>query len=97
MSDIPFRYDGPATIDGITYPLVRLREETHPGGLRSWHGSLSVHAQNPPAGFTPPDMTRTGPTELRLADGRAGQAYMFPSFNGTVWTLEITGTGPAPA
>lgn len=97
MSDTPFHYSGPVTIDGVTYPDARLREDGPPGGLESWSGFLSFHIQSKPAGFTPPDMTRTEPTELRLADGRTGQAFVFPSFNGTVWTLKITGTGPAPA
>ncbi|MFJ3834458.1 hypothetical protein ACIPY6_02955 [Streptomyces sp. NPDC090054] len=96
MSDAPFHHSGPVTIDGVTYPHAEIREYRSQGGLRSWSGSLSFHANSQPTGFSP-DLAQAGPVKLGLLDGRAGQAFLSMSFNGSVWTLDIQGTGPAPA
>lgn len=90
-----FQYRGPATIDGVAFPDVRLDEERE-GGLRSWRGGASVAANNTPDGFSP-DFGGDEAATITLPDGRSGQALVTSvGFDGRMWTIEMTGTGPAP-
>lgn len=52
-------------------------------------------AARAPEGFTP--SLATDPVPVELPDGRHGKALVTNiSFDGTGWTVELTGTGPAP-
>jgi hypothetical protein len=96
MSNERFRYRGPATIDGVTFPLVQLHEEAPDGGLRSWEGSTSFAASNPPAGFSP-NVGNAGAVTVELPDDRQGQLLVTDThFDGQTWTLNFQGTGRPP-
>ncbi|MFB7399772.1 hypothetical protein ACFCZR_06330 [Streptomyces rubiginosohelvolus] len=95
MTNERFHYRGPALLDGIEFPDVRLREERD-GGLRSWEGETSFPASAPPSGFSP-DLAHAGTVAVRLPDGREGNALVTNlSFDGASWSLSLQGTGPAP-
>ncbi|WP_329376250.1 hypothetical protein [Streptomyces sp. NBC_01483] len=96
MTDGQFlHYDGPAAIDGTKFPTVSLREHRD-GGLRSWDGSASMAVSQAPQGFAP-DLSASDAVPVELPDGRHGKALVTNiHFDGSVWRLELTGTGPAP-
>lgn len=87
-------YDGPAVIDGMEFPSVSLREQRD-GGLRSWSGAATLTVSQAP-GFAP-DLSHQDAVPVELPDGRHGKALVTNiHFNGSVWRLELTGTGPTP-
>lgn len=86
-----FHYSGPATIDGVQFPNVDLHGDT-----RDWEGVTSFPASSAPAGFSA--NISGGPLTVELPDGRRGRALMSNvRFDGSRWTVDLTGTGPAPA
>jgi hypothetical protein len=88
-------YDGSATIDGVGWPSVSLREHRD-GEMRSWDGSAVMAVSEAPAGFAP-DLSSNEPGTVELPDGRHGKALVTNiHFDGSTWRLELTGTGPAP-
>ncbi len=91
-----FIYQGPATIGGVAFAQVSLREERHPfeeSYLRSWEGTAAVPVTAAPPLFGMPD---TPTLEVELPDGRKGRAHASARCDSGRWTLEITGDGPAP-
>lgn len=96
MSNERFQYRGPATIDGVDFPNVTLAEQAPEGGLRSWEGTTSFSAAAAPAGFSA-NVATSGAVTVLLPDGREGLAFVNASFDGHAWTLDLTGTGPAPS
>lgn len=89
-------YDGPATIGGVEYPTARLREHRDQSGLRSWDGSAGIAASRTPEGFRP-NLSGSDAVPVQLPDGRHGKALVTNiSFDGSYWSLELAGTGPAP-
>lgn len=89
-------YDGPAAIDEVEFPAVRLREYLD-GNLRGWEGMARVSTAGTPEGFSP-NFAGNDPVTVELPDGRLGQALVTNvAFDGSSWTLHLTGTGPAPA
>ncbi|WP_406200109.1 hypothetical protein OG331_25150 [Streptomyces sp. NBC_01017] len=90
-----FSYSGSAVIDGVQLPNVRLQENPPEGGLRSWEGSAVFHVSEAPEGF-PANLDLNSPVLIELADGRRGQVLGFVNFDGTRWTIDLQGTGPAP-
>lgn len=88
------KYQGPASIGGVSFAAVVLREE-HDGRLRSWEGSTTFPASAQPEGFTA-DFLNSPSTSVELPDGRKGDAFVSTSFNGNQWTLDVRGTGAAP-
>lgn len=88
------KYQGPASIAGVSFPSVSLREESV-GHLRSWEGTTSFLPSAEPSGFTA-DLLNTSTTIVQLPDGRQGDVFVSTSFDGQRWTLDLTGTGPAP-
>lgn len=95
MSDAPFHHSGPVFIDGVEHPHGQLRQHTSEHGMTSWEGTVTF--TTPPAGFSANVANAAGPIELRLPDGRRGNAHVFVDYNGGTWMLTIQGTGPAPA
>ncbi|MER7801238.1 hypothetical protein ABTX71_12995 [Streptomyces parvulus] len=92
-----FRYSGTATVDGVHLPNVRLQENPPEGEMRSWEGSASFPAADAPEGF-PANLDLGSTATVELPDGRKGQALITnTAFDGHRWTVELTGTGPAPA
>lgn len=91
-----FSYSGSATVGGVTIPGVRLMENGPVGGLRSWGGSASVAIADAPGGF-PGNLNSGDQHVIELSDGRKGNVLVTNvGFNGRAWTVELTGTGPAP-
>ncbi|MFE1028996.1 hypothetical protein ACFW5I_31255 [Streptomyces sp. NPDC058818] len=88
-----FSYTGPARIDGVHVPGVRLTEQSSDGGS-FWSGSATFEIE--PPGFVE-RVGAAGTSLVRLADGREGHAVVHASYVGRYWTLAITGIGPAPA
>lgn len=89
-------YEGPAAIDGVEFPFVRLRESLD-GRLRSWEGSARMSAADVPEGFSP-QLAGNDAVPVELPDGRQGQVLVTNvHFDGSRWTLHLMGTGPAPA
>lgn len=96
MSNERFAYRGPATIGGVPFEAVLLRETTEPGdGIRSWEGSLSFPVTDAPEGF-PASLDTSGPARVELPDGREGTVLVDVGFDGSAWTVDLQGTGPAP-
>ncbi len=94
--DEHFSYSGPATVDGVRLPNVRLQENPRDGGLRSWEGSASFSVADAPDGF-PSNLALGKMASVELPDGRAGQALVTNVvFNGGQWDVELQGSGPAP-
>jgi hypothetical protein len=91
-----FSYHGSATIGGVQLPNVQLLENVPDGGMRSWEGSAVFHASEAPEGF-PASLDLNSPVLIELADGREGQVLGFVSFDGSHWTVDLQGTGPAPS
>jgi hypothetical protein len=96
MTDGQFLYyDGSAVINGVDWPSVSLREHRD-GGLRSWDGTARMSPSQAPDGFAP-DLSSRDAETVELPDGRHGKALITNiHFDGSVWRLELTGTGPAP-
>lgn len=91
-----FSYHGPATVGGVRLPNVILREDFPDGGLRSWEGSAAFSAADAPEGF-PANLDLGAMASVELPDGRTGQALITNNaFDGRQWTVELTGSGPAP-
>lgn len=92
-----FHYRGPATIDGVQFSAVLLREDIEPGQtIRSWSGLSSFLADDKPQNFTG-NMGQNGPVAVELPYGRRGQVLVSNiGFDGSAWTVHLTGTGPAP-
>lgn len=91
-----FFYEGPATIGGVAFSQVSLREERQPFDLvylASWQGTAVVPASAAPPLF---GMPNTPTLEVQLPDGRAGRVCASARCDKGRWTLEITGEGPAP-
>lgn len=91
-----FFYQGPATIGGVAFTEVSLREERHPfedSYLQTWEGTAVVPATAMPPLF---GMPNTPTLEVQLPDGRMGRAFASAQHDAGRWTLEITGEGPAP-
>ncbi|MFJ5779101.1 hypothetical protein [Streptomyces sp. NPDC093094] len=87
-------YRGPATIDGVLIPNVQLREKASGSGPRTWEGRSSFRVAEAPEGF---GLAPGGPVAIELADGRRGDVLVRNvSFDGRRWTIDFTGTGPAP-
>jgi hypothetical protein len=96
MSNERFAYRGPATIGGVPLPVVHLRETTGPDEiLRSWSGRSSFPVAEAPEGF-PSNLDTNGPATVELPDGRTGTVLLEVGFDGRSWTVDMTGTGPAP-
>lgn len=93
-----FNYSGPATIDGVTFPEVLLMEQPPEEGQRSWTGSTSYSAGNPPEGFLPTLGGASGAVPLVLPDGRSARVII----DNIEWdgrdhhTVTLVGVGPAP-
>lgn len=91
----PLDYEGPAAINGVEFSEVRLREYLD-GHLRGWEGTSRIPAARIPEGFSP-NFAGNDPVPVELPDGRHGMALVTNvSFDGTTWTIDLTGTGPAP-
>lgn len=92
-----FVYDGPATIGGVAFPEVSLREERQPlyfdGYLRSWKGLAAIPVTLPPPLF---GMPNTPTLEVELPDGRKGSVCASARCDDGRWTLEIMGEGTPP-
>lgn len=95
MSNSRFRYYGPATIDGVDYPEVTLSEPPE-RGISSWTGTTSFSSASTPEGFSA-NVGIDNAVTVELPDGRLGQAFISVRFDGSHWTLDLTGTGPVPA
>lgn len=95
MSDV-FSYEGPATIGGVAFIEVSLRERRDPFRtlLWTWEGTAVIPlTAGPPLRFGMPD---TPTLKLKLPDGRTGEVCGAVRFDDGRWTLEIIGEGPAP-
>jgi hypothetical protein len=93
----PFAYQGPATIGGVAFEEVSLREEYHPFDFerpRSWRGSAVI----PYTAWAPPHfgLPDTPTLEVELPDGRRGEVYAGADFVDNRWTLDLLGKGAVP-
>lgn len=98
MSNTRFSYRGAATIGGLPFPAVQLRESTEEGELqRSWEGLATFSPANAPEGF-PASLERNSAVPVELPDGRRGTAHVQDvDFDGARWTVRLLGEGLPPA
>lgn len=96
MNDDPFTYQGSATIGGIAFTDVSLRECRDPFRtlLWTWEGTALL----PPTAWPPPlfGMPDTPTLKLELSDGRTGEMCAAVRCDDGRWILEILGVGPVP-
>lgn len=89
-------YQGPATIGGVAFAEVSLRERHDPFRtlLWTWEGTavLPLTAWPPPLFGMPDTPTLT----LELPDGRTGEVCGSVRFGEGRWILEIMGVGSFP-
>lgn len=96
MSDGPFAYQGPATIGGVAFTEVALRERLDPFRtlLWTWEGTAVIPLTAwPPPLFGMPD---TPTLTLELPAGCTGEVCGSVRFEEGRWILEIMGEGPVP-
>lgn len=95
MSDA-FSYGGPATIGGVAFTEVSLRERSDPFRtlLWMWEGTAVIPlTAGPPPLF---GMPNTPTLTLELPDGRTGEVCGSIRFDEGRWILEIMSEGPIP-
>lgn len=92
------RYDGPASVNGVDFAEVHLSEHAEPEGdgfLKSWEGTVEVARGEAPE--VSPDWATSGPVEVRLPDGRTGNAYIHMMLtDGRYSEVTLVGAGPSP-
>jgi hypothetical protein len=92
-----FSFSSSATVGGLSLPNVRLRETDEGSGLRSWQGSARFRVADAPEGF-PGSLDTSGRVTVELADGRRGDGFVTSvNFDGSLWIVDLVGTGPVPA
>ncbi|MEU0179880.1 hypothetical protein ABZ312_01635 [Streptomyces sp. NPDC006207] len=94
------RYDGPATVGGIDFAEVHLREHASTESRESrtgWKGTVEAARSEVP-GISPEWALKPGPLEVRLPTGRVGSANIrsLSLTYGDFWVVELLGVGPSP-
>jgi hypothetical protein len=94
-------YDGPATVDGIPFSDVRLRENADrigTGVIKRWEGTAHVSKREAPNTLPAWFESYEAPVPVQLPSGGTGNAHLIALTltDGLWWDLELAGAGPSP-